>query len=108
MSLASAGACAVLTPICDNGFDALKLGSALGRLCELQFLELCWGNARHGYEFAIYGVEGANGGRLNETLGTCRPARMRSSVIGASCSTPGLPASQLWPPCRLVMASCYK
>lgn len=41
-------ASAVLTPVGDDGLDALELGRPLGRFRELQLLELCWSDAGHG------------------------------------------------------------
>lgn len=76
----------VLTPVGHDRLDALELGGALGRLSELQLLELGWSDTGHGcgYAMVLRAGRGCFGGGEYSTWILGCPRRAEDAVIGAS------------------------
>jgi hypothetical protein len=82
-----------LTPVGDDGLDALELGGAFRRLGELQLLELCGSDAGHGFANAVV-VSGGGRGLGSASITVLVPrlgSPLKDAVIGASSSTPVSP-----------------
>jgi len=76
----------VLTPVGHDGLYALELGGALGRLRELQLLELDWSDTGHGcgYAMVLRAERGCFGGGEYSTWILGSPRRAEDAVIGTS------------------------